>query len=395
MLIQFNFKNHKSFYEKATLDLTATSEQNHNNNLIEVNGNKLLPYAIIYGANASGKSTVIDAFFRMVATLVRSYDTDVNEPINVVPFLFSEELKTKPSEFEVFIALNDIEYRYGFIATKTEILEEWLYEKPFRKGTRASEKMIFEREKNEVLFAKKYDENSKFTTLINSKSLMLSFLGRKSLNIFGDIYYWFLKTDYINESSNGYYKQYSLKNLYENKELHNEFNKLLNEIDPCLKELEIIEKEDANQNKFYEAFGKHLNIDNNKELISLPLLGESDGTKKSITLLPIILTTLNEGGLLFIDELDIQLHALLLKKIVDMFTNKETNKNNAQLVFTSHNTFLMTSKFTRRDQIIFVEKDNKTGKSTLTSLSDYKKVRIDNDYEGNYFSGSFGSIPFV
>ena len=393
MLIQFNFKNYKSFHDRATLDLTATSEKNHFEDLITLNDNKILPYAVIYGANASGKSTVIDAFYTMAKSIVQSYDSNVKEPFEVVPFLFSDKSKKEPSEFEVFIVLNGIEYRYGFLANKSEILEEWLTEKPFKKGTQASEKIVFERIKNKFVFSNKLKKLSELSALVNEKSLMLSFLGRKNLDVLGEIYFWFLNIDYLSNPFQSYYSKQSLELLYKNPKLEKEFTKILKEIDPCLEHIEIKEKLNENQKKYYEGYGKHLNIDNN-EYVLLPLAGESDGTQKSIVLLPIILTVLNKGGLLFIDELDIHLHPLLLKKIVDMFTNKKLNKKNAQLVFTSHNTQLMNSKFTRRDQVFFVEKNNETGKSILYSLSDFKKVRVDSDYEGNYFSGNFGSIPF-
>lgn len=395
MLIQFNFKNHKSFYEKSYLDMTATSEKRHIENTININGINLLPFVTIYGPNASGKTTIIDAFYFMAWAIVRTFDSDINKPFYVVPFRFSKKTKNEPSEFEVFVNIGDYEYRYGFVATQAGIKEEWFYKKIFKKGTRAKERMIFERKKNQVIFSKDLSECQKYTSLLNEKSLLLSFLGRKNVNEFAQLYNWFLNISCLGDiPNNALFFQQSIQLLHENKKLYKKVLKELLEIDPCLKGLEIIKTEDKNQMLQYNVYGKHLSIDEKEKFYNLPLEGESAGTKKLIRVLPMIIKSLDEGSLLFIDELDTQVHPLVLKKIVSMYTNKELNKKNAQLIFTTHNTYILNSNDSRRDQIMFVEKD-KEGKSKLYSLAEFKKVRYDTDYQKKYFSGSFGSIPFL
>lgn len=392
MLIQFNFKNHKSFYEKSTLDMTVTAEKRHINDAIEINGNKMLPFLAIYGANASGKSTVIDAFFYMAKAVARSFDSDLFEPFLVVPFAFNEKLKQEPSEFEIFLNIGDYEYRYGFIATKDLILEEWLYKKLFKAKTKAKEKMLFERQKGAVVFGQELKKEEQVEELITDKTLLLSILGRRKTYVAKDIYNWFINNNLVSEQP--YISETVIKLLHEDKNLYSQFKTLLSEIDPCLKDLKITPKEDENQRTKYEVQGVHSDAEDSNKTHLLPLRGESSGTKRIIKILPIILKTLIEGSLLFVDELDTQLHPLLLKKIVYMFSDKDINKHNAQLVYTTHNTFMFNSQDMRRDQILLVEKD-KYGKSKLYSLSDFKKLRSDSDYEKKYLSGEFGSIPFI
>ena len=120
---------------------------------------------------------------------------------------------------------------------------------------------------------------------------------------------------------------------------------------------------------------------------------ESDGTIKIFNIMPTILTNLEYGGLLCIDELDVKLHPLLFKKIVNMYKDKNINKNNAQLIYTAHSTYLFNSDELRRDELYLVEKDL-TGKSKLYSLSEFRNLRVDADYEKKYLSGQFGAIPY-
>ena len=151
--------------------------------------------------------------------------------------------------------------------------------------------------------------------------------------------------------------------------------------------------EDENGRKIYSISGKHRNIDKPNETILLPIVRESDGTIKIFNIMPTILKNLLIGGILCVDELDVELHPLLFRKIVNMYKDKSINKNNAQLIFTSHSTFMLNSNDLRRDQIYLVQKDE-FGKSELYSLSEFRNLRIDADYEKKYLTGEFGAIPF-
>ena len=136
-----------------------------------------------------------------------------------------------------------------------------------------------------------------------------------------------------------------------------------------------------------------MNLNDKSNPIVLPLQNESNGTIKIFNIIPIILKNLETGGVICIDELDVKLHPLLFRKIVMMYVNKFINHNNAQLIFTAHSTYLFNSNDLRRDELYIVDKDL-IGKSKLYSLSEFRNLRVDADYEKKYLSGQFGGIPF-
>ena len=138
MLLQFKFKNHKCFYDETILDLMATQEKRHLESTINVNGNNILPIIAIHGANASGKSSVLETLDFMFNFVKYSNRMDINNDLPTIPFAFSEKSLNENSEYEISVCLNDFEYRYGFSLNKNQISEEWLYTKKFNANTKAS-----------------------------------------------------------------------------------------------------------------------------------------------------------------------------------------------------------------------------------------------------------------
>lgn len=402
MLLQFKFKNHKCFYDETILDLTATQEKRHIDSTIDVNGNKILPVVEIHGANASGKSSILEALQFMFELIKTSNRFDISKDLPTRPFAFSEKTANENSEYEISIALNNYEYRYGFSMNKNSFDEEWLYKKKFSANTKATQKMIFERYKNNVEFGNAFEKYKKTwelfgenTNLNTNKLLVLSNIAiKEEFGILRDIYDYISKFNFRIDSV--FRQQSSIDILSENNTLSEKFQKIINEFDPCLLGIRIDEAQNNNSNdtKMYKIDGIHKNIDNPKKPFFLPLQKESDGTIKIFNILPTILRNLEIGGLLCIDELDVKLHPLLFKKIVNMYKNKDINKSNAQLIYTAHSTFLFNSDDLRRDQLYLVEKDL-DGKSKLYSLSEFRNLRVDADYEKKYLTGQFGAIPYI
>lgn len=137
MLIQFRFKNYKSFKEETIFDMSATSQREHSDFLIEKNGNKILPVAVFFGANANGKSNFIDAFFKMILCMVLTYDYYKERPLPVIPYIFSNKKEVEPTSFEMILAIDETEYKYGFVLDDTKIHQEWLLYRPFKKTSTA------------------------------------------------------------------------------------------------------------------------------------------------------------------------------------------------------------------------------------------------------------------
>ena len=397
MLLQFKFKNHKCFYDEAILDLTATQEKGHNDTLIDINRNEILPIIEINGANASGKSSVLEALYFMITTIKMSSKFDISKDLITNPFAFDNTSKNKNSEYEISILIDGYEYRYGFSMNKKEFEEEWLYKKKFDNVKKYAQKIIFERNKNKVEFGSSYTKYKKTWELFVSnielkKSLILSIVSIKEPDgILRDIY------EYINNINfkieNIFKKQISIQILNQNSSLYNKFQNIIREFDPCLYGIKVEKSSEDPEDKSYKLSGIHKNVDDNSKNFLIPLENESAGTIKMFNILPEVLKNLEQGGLLCIDELDTKLHPLLFKRIVDLYKDRETNKNNAQLIYTAHSTFLFDSDELRRDELYLVEKDL-SGRSNLYSLSEFRNLRSDADYRKKYLTGQLGAIPY-
>ncbi len=397
MLLQFKFRNHKCFYDETFLDLMATQEKRHIETTINVNGNNILPIIAIHGANASGKSSTLEALAFMFEFIRYSNRLDINSDLPTNPFVFSKKSIEENSEYEVSICLGNDEYRYGFSLNKNRIVEEWLYTKKFALNTKATQKMIFERTNNKVLFGKQYSKYEKTWDLFGnddnlnvSKLLVLSNVAiKEESGVLRNLYDYICKFDFKIESE---FRKASIDILRENDSVYDKFQKIINEFDPCLLGVKV-DAIDTADGKKYSISGIHKNIDDSAGQTLIPLNKESNGTIRIFNIMPTILKKLEVGGLLCIDELDVKLHPLLFKKIVQMYMDKSINKNNAQLIYTAHSTFLFNSNDLRRDQLYLVDKDN-FGKSKLYSLSEFRNLRADSDYEKKYLSGQFGAIPY-
>lgn len=397
MLLQFKFKNYKCFNDETILDLCATQEKRHIESTININGNNILPVIAIHGANASGKSSTLEALNYMFNFIKLSNRFDVNSDLPTNPFILSKKSAKGNSEYEVSICLDNYEYRYGFSLNRKRIEEEWLYMKKFRRGTKASQKVIFERYKDNVNFDKKYIKYEKTWNFFEndislniSKLLVLSNLAIKEENgIFRNLYNYISKFNFKIEST---LQNASVDILSENDSVYSKFQNIVHEFDPCLFGIKI-ETIDTNEGKKYNICGIHKNIDDDSIQTLIPLHRESNGTIRIFNIMPYILKNLEIGGLLCIDEIDVKLHPLLFKRIVQMYMDKSINKKNSQLIYTAHSTFLFNSNELRRDQLYLVDKD-KLGKSKLYSLSEFKNLRVDADYEKKYLSGQFGAIPY-
>ena len=161
-------------------------------------------------------------------------------------------------------------------------------------------------------------------------------------------------------------------------------------------EVEENQQTDEKEDPTYTIDTLHKMMDSNEQG-KIPLGDESAGTLKMFSLYPFLMSIIKNGNVLFVDELNARLHPLLVRNIILLFANKETNPNNAQLIFTTHDTWQLSTNLLRRDEVWFTEKDQ-YGCSSLYALSDFKdlnglKIRKDENYEKNYLLGNYGAIP--
>lgn len=423
MLIQFTFRNFKSFKEEAKLSLIASNydkSTRESENIIPVEkfGLKLLKSAVIYGANASGKTKIIEALgFMRHFILNSSKESQIDEPIDIQPFLLSSETANEPSTFEIIFIHRNTMYRYGFEVDKEKINSEWLYQK-----TNIKEVELFYRDFQEFDIHKTKFKVSDLieNDRIRPNALLLSVAANWNDKLAKRIFDWFRDCNVISGLREEGYQGYSMARIQKNKENKSEVVKFLRSADLGIEDLniktldfdnlpkefpdalkEMIRKERKENDKvefISDLTTFHKRFDSNnlfEDYVEFSMAeDESSGTKKYFALSGPILETIKNGEILIVDELANKLHPNLACKLVEIFNSKERNPKNAQLIFNTHDTNLLSSGLFRRDQIWFTEK-NRYGASILYSLSDFKGVRKEEDYEKNYVKGKYGAIPYL
>ena len=411
MLLQFYFSNYRSFEGEGILDMRASGSNELSSHIRNTLNEKVLPVTAIYGANASGKSSVFEAFQFMALCVLESLsfsDDNKKNPykLKVDSFKFSES-REKPSEFEInYIdkkGKKELYYNYGFKIDNSGILEEYLAFNT-KTGVKRNEDYtyIFKRERNQKLYLdssiEKFRENLEIS--LKEKTLLVSLGAKLNIDEFIRVRTWFINTEVINFSNSLYgafLENILPNNIIESEEVRKNLVSFINSFDDSIINIEVekISAIDENDKDNYRVFTIHKS-DKGTSTARISMNEESSGTKKMFSLYQTLLDVLEKGGVFFADELDIKLHPLLMRNILLTFTDKEKNSKNAQLIFTTHNTIYMDMDLLRRDEIWFVEKDN--GVSKLYSLDDItnekgEKVRKDSNYEKHYLLGNYGAIP--
>ena len=411
MLLQFYFSNYSSFEGEGILDMRASGSNELSSHIRNSLNEKVLPVTAIYGANASGKSSVFEAFqfmtFCVLESLSFSDDNKKNSyKLKVDSFKFSDS-RDKPSEFEInYIdkkGKKELYYNYGFKIDNSGILEEYLASNT-KTGVKRNEEYtyIFRRERNQKLYLdssiEKFRENLEIS--LKDKTLLVSLGAKLNINEFIRVRTWFINAEVINFSNSlyGVFLENTLpNNIIESEEVRKNLVSFINSFDDSIIDIEVekISAIDESDSDNYRVFTVHKS-DKETSIARISMNEESSGTKKMFSLYQTLLDVLEKGTVFFADELDIKLHPLLMRNILLTFTDKEKNPNNAQLIFTTHNTIYMDMNLLRRDEIWFVEKDN--GVSNLYSLDDItnekgEKVRKDSNYEKHYLLGNYGAIP--
>ncbi len=415
MLIQFNFKNFKSFRDEVSLDLSATKITEHEEHVAEIANDKLLKVAAIYGANASGKSNVYAAFEYMSYYVEESFNFGGEEESRrregnvypkVLPFLFDGNSREKETTFEVFYIDNSENtgktYQYGFALERDEVVEEWLYSKA--KTARGKYRTIFYRKRGEELemngFSKSHVENIK--AALNKESLIVSLGSKLRINKLKKVRDWFLNNEIIDfgDPAENFFRSRVLpEGFVDSRDVQENVVRYFASFDETIQDFQVEElsqEEGKNAGKSYRIDAVHKTADSNG-MASIPLKQESSGTLKMFTLYPSLKEVLDNGAILFVDELNARLHPLLVRNIILTFLTPEINIRNAQLIFTTHDVWQFSNELLRRDEIWMVNK-NREGVSELYSLAEFRdedgnKVRRDEPLAKKYLTGSYGAIP--
>lgn len=425
MIIQeFSFGNFRSFKDIQTLNLATAKIKSKNesideNNVIrnsELKNNTFLKSKAIYGANASGKSNIVKAFVTFIRIIRQSVKDD--EILNLVEsFSLSTETEDEPSFFQLIFFVDNIRYRYGFELDDNKIYAEWLYAKP-----KERELAYFIRDNQEIIDIDKtnfregsklvslFDDNNSDNEIFRDNSLFLSSIsslgfGKLSKLLINNI----TSITVINGLGHSGLFSYAGDSLNDEKRKKYIIDFLkygdtgIEDIDTFDIPTDTSSKESENKNNDSEKEKKRKLVistrkkyDENLDFIEnepFPFrMMESEGTLKLFELSPFVFEALKENRPLIIDEFDARFHPLLTKKIIELFNS---NQNlNSQLIFTTHDTNLLSADLLRRDQIEFVEKD-KYGASHLYSLVKFKGIRKNASFEKDYINGKYGAIPFL
>ena len=409
MLIQFNFKNYKSFREEATLDLSAAKMTEFSDRIVTVGSEKILPVAAIYGANASGKSNIYSAFEYMSDYVADSFkygdEEEKFEEFRPTPFLFDSTSANAESSFEVYFTLPDDKsertYNYGFCIDKEGVTEEWLNSKA--KTARKYSTVFYRGTSDEELDLSGFPKSNRdnIQVALERQVLIISLGAKLKGGKCKAIRDWFLANefaDFGDPFTNFFMSRRLPKGFVEDKDVQQKMVEYLASFDEHIKDFRIekVPQEGDSREEKYKINALHKMIGSD-EMAEIPFELESAGTLKMFALYPELQEVLERGSVFFIDELNARLHPLLVRNFLLTFLNPEININHAQLVFTTHDTWQLSNQLLRRDEIWFVEKDDR-GVSTLYSLADFvdedgSRIRKDENYEKNYLIGKYGAIP--
>lgn len=418
MLIQFSVTNFLSFRDETVLSLSTNKDNSHSENLLSYKNERILPSVAIYGANAAGKSNLHKALTAAIIMIRNSNNLQVNQPLMVTPFLLDSKSQFDKTKFDFIYTYNDVKYEYGFVLDSNNVWEEYLYE-----YKRSKPSLIFERsEINKYKFTTKTKSQlSQIVDKNTSNKLFIATATSWNSDLTKDAYMWFATMIDTYDSQN-------LEDL-----MYTEFDRHQNNNDSSLNTfmLHLLQKADINISNFnYESIKREVNqlpfelppelqglmnpipsakkvleqhrivtshqVVENGEKKEYPLnyFDESNGTKRLFTYGPVLKNALENGRTIIIDEIDNALHPAMTKSLIEMFQNPNINKNNAQLIFNTHEISLLDLNLFRRDQIYFVEKNNKTGVSDLYSLDEFSPRKSEN-IQKRYLQGRYGAMPFV
>jgi AAA15 family ATPase/GTPase len=427
MLLEFKVSNYRSIGEEQTISLIpAPKQKDHIQNIINKGRYQALNAISLYGPNGGGKSNILKAMSLLDRLVHISARTSSTTRLPYDPFLLRDGWSEKPTGFEISFVIEENRYRYGLEFTASEIIKEWLFRKSLGR-----EVNLFERERETIDISSGFNGSKKIIDAAieatRNNALFLSTCDMLNIEEAKNIMKWFkhfnmidglnieedIRTVSLSESQeyNEKIRQYLISlglGIFDVQITTKDFEESELPADmPEKMRAQLVEKLKGSQSysvyalhKVYDSEGKptekKYSWDFNER--------ESAGTQKAFKLSGPVLWALANGGILIIDEIEAAMHPIMTLNTIDLFLNEQSNPNNAQLIFATHDTNLLSYSKLRRDQICFAEK-NKWESTELFSLSDFvyfgekngefksEKERPDTDKEKRYFEGRYGAIP--
>lgn len=411
MIAEFTVKNFLSYKEKHTFSLVSTKDKElSESNTFESEKNlRFLKSAVIYGANASGKSNLFNALiFFLHFSVFSGPGKQVGDSIEAEPFVLSKQTESAPSSFEIIFFIKNDEgetrYRYGLSVNKEQVQSEYLFA-----VYNVREVTLFTRTFQKINYTSNFKEGHRGRDSVRNNCTFLSVCAQNNGEISTQVVKYFRRIGVLsglNTISFPWHK--NTKSDYKNKIINFlqyadiQITNYKTERIPAFGDLPDTDLSAFLKNKFPQAEQEKILYGHTLYDEEIPIgeiyfdeNGESAGTTKLFSYSRYILDALEKGTPLFIDEFDTMLHPLIIEGIIKLFNSPITNPKNAQLVISCHSVNILTNKLLRRDQVWFCEK-NQFGASDLYSLVEYKEpVRKDASYNKNYLQGKYGAIPYI
>ncbi|WP_018300146.1 AAA family ATPase [Fangia hongkongensis] len=439
MLVNFTFKNWMSYKNETVFTMVGTNERQHSHRIPKVpkfgQSFKILPFCSIYGGNASGKSNLIEALAFVKQFVVNQLT--LNSVTHTKPYKLDKSSRSSPTSFKIEMLINEVIYEYSFSLNYRKVMSEKLVE-----INSTSEKTLFKRifddEHNKYIYTY-HDKINKDDQVGNriaviadgtaENRLFLTNTINQQIDIFANVYDWFNnKLEIVTPTA----KFELFEHFFdEGSKLHIEMNKILAMLDTGITKLgfDRININSTENDKFKQTLSTLLSrhksvkftdetqryvakLDANGEIVLDKLVtyheddsgkslkfdvnDESDGTRRLIDLLPIMLDAIQETSnkVYIVDEIERSLNTILTKALIDLYFEKCNNKSRSQLIVSTHDLLLMDQKFMRRDEMWVTERGI-DGSSCLYSFSDFKDVRNDKDIRKSYLQGKMGGIPKI
>ncbi|MFA6587864.1 MAG: ATP-binding protein [Patescibacteria group bacterium] len=398
-IIEFSVENFKIFKKKVTFSMLSRK----NEQTFENNGQSLLRTSLIFGSNASGKSSLLNAFAILRQGIILSANNQEGSNLPYVPYKLLDN-NHRPSFFEVIFCLDNKIFKYNFSILKKNIISENLFEVSSEK----EEKSYLIRNEQEIELFSEFEKSNDVIAKTRKEVLFLSAASQWNNDLAIRIVKGFKNINVISGSDSGGYQGYTIKLFKENDEMKKKILDLLKKADFCINDgvVEKIELPDIFKNQLMPplknlsneadtVYFSHSKFDSENHQIGIEKFNigdESGGTQKFFEILGPIVDTLENGKVLLIDEFDNSLHPFLTRFIIDLF--EKSNNKNAQLIVTTHDTSLLSHKDLIKDQFWFTEKD-KFGAGSLFSLAEFDLLRNDTEYSKKYLEGRFGALPFI
>ena len=380
MILELRVSNFLSFKDEQVFSMIGVQRlKEQKNNLVELARNVSgLKSAAIFGANASGKTNLMNAVAYLIYMIKDSFKNSNNKDAFTVPkFALNKGYKNKPTLLEITVLVDNSLYRYG-VSISDHIEKEWLF---------CDEELAFDRQNGQLIVGEGYNHKIIIADGINHNkgdSLLKQYIKDKNSDALDKVLKLIKNVDIGIENLTLEERPFSVIGPSKEEVPEEVYQQLMDSIQYQSEKI-------ITTHNVYDDSGKKIST---KKFVSLD--AESSGTNVFLSIIGPIIYALENGATIFIDEMDAQLHPLLAKKIIQLFNRNDTQ---AQLVITTHNTTLLdiTDTF-RRDQIWFTEKD-KVEASYLICLSDFREkgkvIRNDTRVAKNYLRGKYGATPLI